>query len=152
MTLYRVRWQGYSAADDSWLSFEDMNGPCSRAALDFIRSQEGADEEADNAPAISPDEVFEEFNAPAAEPTDDLPPEALDEWGGPDRPPASDLRLREQAAADAEVDPQAAPPLADPLTDPSPNLSAREARLAERQARMGAAPDASNSRALRELQ
>ena len=44
--LYRVRWQGYGALEDQWLPFEDMNGPCARAALDYIKELEDAKEEA----------------------------------------------------------------------------------------------------------
>ena len=39
-TLYRVRWVGYGAADDSWIPFSDMNAACARAALDFIQAQD----------------------------------------------------------------------------------------------------------------
>jgi hypothetical protein len=48
---YRVRWTGYTAADDSWMPLSDMNAACARAALDYMNSASSSTEangEADN--------------------------------------------------------------------------------------------------------
>ena len=127
-TLYRVRWQGYGAADDSWLTFEDMNGPCARAALEFIRAQEGGNAGDDDSPAFDVDDDFTN-GSDAEEPLSDDDDTFAD---------AEEIAVDDSSPVDA---PAAAPP----------ELSAREARLANRQSRMGPAPSPNSSRALREL-
>ena len=132
-TLYRVRWVGYAAADDSWLAFADMNGACARAALDYIRSQSDSPDDAD-------------------EPVQD---HRVDEWED-DIPDDDDAVDDDDVADDAATPETTAAPAAEvsPPVDvaPSAAVAAREARLAARQARMGSATSATSSRVSKQLE
>ncbi|MDC0525355.1 DNA cytosine methyltransferase [bacterium] len=116
-TLYRVRWQGYAAADDSWVAFADMNGACARAALDFLQAREdkenqqpanGADdtigaeagEDAwdDDAEAAVDDAVQREPDAPRGALADVSPPATAVHDGVPQ---GDDLQSAERLAREA---------------------------------------------------
>jgi len=101
-TLYRVRWVGYAATDDSWLAFADMNGACARAALDYIRSQ-----------SDSPDDADEPVQRDAT--TEDVAtPEAV-------APPAAEAPVPDDVAPPTDV--------AVPLDAREARLAARQARM-----------------------
>jgi len=97
--LYRVRWQGYGATDDQWIQFQDMNGACARAALDFIQAQEGADadEQQDGADSEGSDAPAEESQNGAAVQSE--PPQV------PDGERQDDERARRLAARQERMGP-----------------------------------------------
>jgi hypothetical protein len=110
--LYRVRWQGYGAADDEWIAFKNMNGPCARAALEYLQT---LDEGPQGDAASDAGTCLEDSEAANGEELDDG---RADPAAPPVETPAAPVA---DTAADA---PAAAPPVVD----------AREARLLARAA------------------
>ena len=138
-TLYRVRWVGYAAADDSWLAFADMNGACARAALDYIRSQSDSPDDAD--------EPVQDHRVDEWE--DDIPDDddaVDDDYAVDDDDVADDAATPDAAAAPAA---EVSPPVD---VAPSAAVAAREARLAARQARMGLATSSTSSKVSKQLE
>lgn len=110
---YRVRWTGYSAEDDSWVPFQEMNAACARAALEYI---EGMPEDA------FPDRIRR--GKPAAHPKQTVPEQTVpDVVDSKDRP------------ATGTTGQQGAQHVLTPV-----QVNKREERLAARQRRMGPAP------------
>ena len=71
--FYRVRWQGYGAADDQWIQFQDMNGACARAALDFIQAREEADADEQQEQGTPADADVDDEDFPVIEEEADTP-------------------------------------------------------------------------------
>ena len=140
-TVYRVRWTGYSAAEDSWLAFHDMNGPCARAAMEFIEKRSWERMPPPVPPAQPP--VVEPAVTTSADPVYRQVPIPV---GASSQSDARDARLAaRQARMDAGVQqpgagtPEAAAPQMPSQGGSSSQSDAREARLAARQRRMDAA-------------
>ena len=99
IVLYRVRWVGYGAKDDSWLPFTDMNAACARAALEYIKDRDEAGEDA--ADAGSDDEHAEDADASEAEAEPSEAPTAA--APAPAQPTQSDEREARLAARQARM-------------------------------------------------
>ena len=107
--LFRVRWVGYGAADDEWLSLDEMNGPCGRAAWDYMQehcSEEGASTSEDATPASvsAPPAAAPEAAGPSQIPTSVSAPPGTEEGASEPDARARRLAAREErlgAATDA---------------------------------------------------
>ena len=127
-TLYRVRWCGYGALDDSWIPFTDMNAPCAREAYEYMR------EITDLSGQVIPAQVAArrvalqaERDPPGSSPMTISPPQGKGSVSAPSAPTPSVTG----PSADAS---QPAPPVTGPIADASQAHSdARNARQAARQ-------------------
>ena len=107
--LFRVRWVGYGAADDEWLSLDEMNGPCGRAAWDYMQehcSEEEASTSEDATPASvsAPPAAAPEAAGPSQIPTSVSAPPGTEEGASEPDARARRLAAREErlgAATDA---------------------------------------------------
>ena len=140
---FQIRWQGYSAADDTFLAFSDMNAALGREAYEYMKEN---DLHHDTGTAPAPQEV-------GPEPQQDLlPPLAEDPAAGraeaqadarKQRLAARQVRMGNAPASEVGPEPQdLLPPPAEDLAAgrAEAQADAREQRLAARQRRMGNAP------------
>jgi hypothetical protein len=94
--MYRLRWAGYGAADDTWAYFSDMNAACAQAALDYVRDNLTEGEEDDDQGTEEGEQESEE--GPTSAPGTAAPTETAQEGHPPAAPNARDQRAAERNA------------------------------------------------------